>query len=574
LPASSKPTDRGLEGASQSPWSPSGTLPFNDWSYPTDARLDVSSQHPSHVHSSASYKQSVPVDYSLNSAVDHEGQATASQRPDSTRMSPAERTPRAPPPPQTLLAFRERRTPSNANQPLERRGGRRNESPTAFLSRILSEPRSSPTERRQISTKERRGDREIERSEMNGEKRAGEFFLHKSLTSLHLARLASSRWERGGAFISQPDRVPKSALAAAPAGASPVTSTQRHGLAHVPNAGRQMSSNPRQVIYPSSNNCTHPGGKEVMTPVASGSRYSTADPVSEPEDIGTPKRPQPVTSTNTVPVQARKILPVSRPRPQPTTYPIPTYPKPALVPGAKPLHSSSSHIPTGPCGSKRAQEHPEPSLLKRSKTLEDIKRVEEENKRLIVENKSIEMRIHMARAERLRQEAIKKAAQELQLRALELKNAKLKQDNMELKLQLERSTQSSDMREGSTGRSVAKALAEGPTVARLLPDATKVEAQMKLQLDIATASGSPRPVKALGGARLALEQMEVEIQSSEKSKNAAMVKARGPTRPEGKMGEDVEAGKLVKVEADDVTEALFTLDYEGSQEVDLKMVDF
>ena len=191
----------------------------------------------------------------------------------------------------------------------------------------------------------------------------------------------------------------------------------------------------------------------------------------------------------------------------------------------------------------------------------------------MLENKSIEIRIQMAKAERLRQEAVKKAAQELQLRALELKNAKLKQDNIELKLQLERNAQCSDEREGSAGRSVAKALAEGPTTARLHPNATKVDAQMKLQLGISAASDSPRPVQALGGARLALEQMEVEIQSGEKNKHTAM-KARNSTRPEER-DEDVEPGRPVKVEAaaDGVAEAPFTLDYRGTQEVGIKMQD-
>lgn len=311
-----------------------------------------------------------------------------------------------------------------------------------------------------------------------------------------------------------------------------------------------------------------------MTPVASGSRYSTADPVSESEDNGALPGPQSATSANTLPIQARKILPVPRIHPQPTTYPIPTYSKQGPAPGAKSLHSSGSRIPTGPCGTKRAQVYSETPLSKRSKTLEDIKRVEEDNRRLMLENKSIEIRIQMAKAERLRQEAVKKAAQELQLRALELKNAKLKQDNIELKLQLERNAQCSDEREGSVGRSVAKALAEGPTTARLHPNATKVDAQMKLQLGISAASDSSRPVQVLGGARLALEQMEVEIQSGEKNKHTAMMKARNSTRPEER-DEDVEPGRPVKVEpaADGVAEAPSTLDYRGTQEVDIKMQD-
>lgn len=160
LPASSKSTDRGPSGASRSPWHPAGTLAFDNWSYPTDARSESSIQRPS--YSSSSHKQPVPVG--------HEGQATVSQRPGGTRIPPAERTPRAPPPLQMHLAFRERPISSNINQQLERDGGRRNESPNAFLSRILSEPRPSPTERRQALTKERHVDREIERAEMSGKK--------------------------------------------------------------------------------------------------------------------------------------------------------------------------------------------------------------------------------------------------------------------------------------------------------------------------------------------------------------------------------------------------------------------
>ncbi|KAF8437012.1 hypothetical protein BGX38DRAFT_1213069 [Terfezia claveryi] len=538
LDTSSKSIDRGTKGASNSPRNPSRTLAFDNLPYPTNARPESSTQRPPY---SSTFKQPVQVGYSPQ-PVGFEGQAT---RPGNTRMSPADRTLRAPPPPQTLLAFRESSTPSNVNQQPEKGKGRRNESPTTFLSRILSEPRPVSFEKRQTSRKEKHSGRGIERADMN-------------------ARLASSRWERDGGFTSQPDRVSKSALANVPAG----TSTQYHSPAHVPSTGAQMSGSPRQDHL--SNEYIHPARRVIMASAAQGNGYSADDPVSESEDIGIPPGPKSTTSTNMLPAQARKILPVSRPRPQPTTYPILTYPKPAPAPGAKPLHSSSNPIPIGPSGIKRTQGHQEPLPSKRSKTVEDIRRVEADNKRLLLENKSIQAKIQMARDERLRQEALKQAAQKLQLRALELKNAKLKQDNIELKLQLERNTQNSDVREGSAGRSV---VAVGPTAARLVPNITKLERQMKLHPGIRAASESPRPVQSLRGARLALDKMEVEIQSGEKN-NTAMVKARNSTRPEGEEGEDMGPERLVKVEADEMTEAPFCLDFKGTGEVDIKMEDF
>ncbi|RPB26893.1 hypothetical protein L211DRAFT_898917 [Terfezia boudieri ATCC MYA-4762] len=533
LDTSSKSNDRGTKGASNSPRNPSGTLAFDNWSYPTYARPESSTQRPPYP---STYKQPVPVGYSPQPAVGFAGQTT---RPGSTRLSPAERTLRAPQSPQTLLAFRERSTPSNVNQQPEKGRGRRNESPTTFLSRILSEPRPFPFEKRQ-STKEKQSGRGIERAEMNGS---------------HSARLASSRWERGGGFTPQLDKVSQSALANVPAG----TSTQ-------PSTGAQMSGSPRQGHL--SDEYIHPARRVIMASAVQENEYSAAVPVSESEGIGIPPGAQPETSTNMLPAQARKILPVSRPRPQPTTYPIPTYPKPTPAPGAKPLHSSSNPIPIGPCGNKRAQGHPESPPSKRSKTIEEIRRVEAENKRLLLENKSIQVQIQRARDERLRQEALKQAAQKLQLRALEIKNAKLKQDNIELKLQLERNTQNSDVREGSRGRSV---VAVGPTAARLLPNVAKSERQIKLHLGIRAASESPRPVQALRGA--SLEKMEVEIQSGEKI-NTAMVKARNSTRPEGEKGKDMGPERLVKVEADEMTEAPFYLDFTGTGEVDIKMEDF
>lgn len=438
--------------------------------------------------------------------------------------------------------------------------------------------------------KGRHGDREIEHSDINGKKQTitiekiVPLLLLQSelLTSSHPARLASSRWERGGDFTSQLDRASKSALANMPARAL----TQLHSQTHVPSTDGQMSDKPHQGQL--SDEYIHPARREIMRPAASGSECSTSDPVSEPEKIRTPKGPKSATSTNMLPVQARKILPVSRPRPQSTTYPIPTYFNPVPAPGTKPLYSSSNHIPTRPCGTKRAQELPEPPLSKRSKTLEDIRRVEAENKRILLENKSIEHRIQIARNERLRQEAIKKAAQELQLRALEVKNAKLRQDNIELKLQLERSTLSNDVREGSAGRGVVKALVEGPTAARLLPDVAKVEGQMKLPLGTTAVSDSPRPTQALAGAgpRLALEQMEVEIQSGDKNtatikaetqsseeSNTAMIKARNSTRPGREEGEEIGPERPVKVEADEVAQSSPSLDFMGTEEVDIKMED-
>ncbi|KAF8428557.1 hypothetical protein EV426DRAFT_711232 [Tirmania nivea] len=551
LPTSSKSTDRGSKGASRIPWHPHplGTLAFDNWSYPPDTRPESSSQPPS--HSNTCYRQLVSVGYGPQPAVGHEGQATAFQRPVDTRMSTPRQTQRGPPP-QTLLAFRERPTLGNVNQHLGKDGCRRNESPTTFLSRILSEPRPSPTERRQISVKERHSDRDIERAEMN-------------------ARLASSRWERGGDFTSQPGRTSKSALANVPARASALAATRYHGPAHMPNTCGQMSSKPSKDH--SSDSYIHPARREIIIPAPSGGRYSADDLVSELETVETPPGSQPATITNMLPVQFRKLLPIPRPRPQSTTYPIPTYPKPAPVQDAKPLHCSNSRIPAKGCGTKRARVHPEPPPPKRSKTLEDIKRIEEENKRLQLENKSIEIQIQIAKAERLRQEAVKKAAQELQLRALELKNAKLKQDNIELKLQLERSTQSSDVRECSAGRSVAKALAEDLTAARLLSDVTKTEGQIKPHLGIRAASNSPWPIQALEGAKLTLERMEVETQSGEKN-NTAMIKAGNPIRAKGKGSEGIEPGKPVKVEVDKMTEAPFTLDYKGTQDVDIKMEEF
>ena len=160
LPTSSKPTDRRTRGASDNL---SGTLAFDNW---PDPRPEPSTQHSPH---SRACKQPVPVGCGPQPAVG-QSQATASQIPSSTRMPSAERTLRAPPP-QTLLAFRERPKPSNVNQNVERNEGRRNESPTAFLSRILSEPRPSRIERRQTSMKERHGDREIEHADLNGKKR-------------------------------------------------------------------------------------------------------------------------------------------------------------------------------------------------------------------------------------------------------------------------------------------------------------------------------------------------------------------------------------------------------------------